>query len=308
MARENSSSCIICSIPLFYERPVRNNIDGDDNDDEVEDRRNMRNENINVHCSCLAIAATYAAADRRKELLMKLDNEPLRYGLFPLLATITDAASDPNKISKDLAGRLVRKVNHFFWDPKLSPELCDLIALNLTDTQLESDTDIPTKWCIWTHDQGRIRTVLRNVETLLAWNVTQFWGSRMSKISNLPKVASLVLCDELRHYSANALVVQDIATVLVKGPPRQITLHFNIALDQNYLSGFTVNGMAVGGILPAKSGSHHFRLFTVISSFSLLGFNSGFSPLLSLRKEERIRAGSFGFSENNKAVTLCNES
>ena len=33
-------------------------------------------------------------------------------------------------------------------------------------------------------------------------------------------------------------------------------------------------------------------------------FSSGFVLLLSLRKELMIRAGSLGFSENNKAVTL----
>ncbi len=119
------------------------------------------------------------------------------------------------------------------------------IALELTNTRLGINSDIPTLWSLYAkvQEQSNLTTILQNVEIVLACRNFEFFGSRMN---NLFKEASLVICDELRDRDMSPLVVRDIATVVIEGPPRQITLHFNLALQQKYLCGITVNGESVG--------------------------------------------------------------
>lgn len=237
MGGEVFYSCILCRIPLSHR-------DGDDEYEvDEEDWRNISYIDLHVHSSCLTIAKT-AATDRQEDLFAKIRSRPFSYDLFPLLTTIAHPASNPNQICKDHALIIVRKINRF-WQVRLPEEVCGFVACELMYDQLEAHSPIPTLWHLYTGIQGQcnLSTVLRNVETLLAWKSSEFFGSRLNF---LPKNIRLVQCDELRAWGASALLVRRIAAVTIYGLPKRITIHFNLALKQKYLSGFTVDGRSLG--------------------------------------------------------------
>lgn len=240
MAGHASSSCILCRVPLSYTSPppYDDEYEGDD-----DDWRNIRYHDLRVHGSCLAIATT-AAGDREQELFAKICNPSLRYGLFPLLATIADPASCPNQIPFNLALALVRKINRL-WRFDLPEELCGFVAYELMYDQLNGYSPIPTLWHSYTRikEQYNLSTVLRNVETLLAWKATECSGSRLSV---LPHGIRLVQSGDLRDWNTSALRLRSVAEVMIDRLPECITLHFNLALEQKYLVGITVNGRSLG--------------------------------------------------------------
>jgi hypothetical protein len=125
MAGEVFCSCLICRIPLFYQRPIPDGIDQDEDDEYQSDDydwRNIWHNDFRIHSSCLAIAIP-AAADRKTELLAKLCHRSLRYDLFPLLAVIPHPAFDPNQISKNLALAVVREINTSSWRDRIPEEI-----------------------------------------------------------------------------------------------------------------------------------------------------------------------------------------